>query len=100
MEGLANAVLAIFDLQKRVGKLSGLTARVDDLLKGIEHREPILQDRLKENTEAGNAPHFSTGDGVLEFERVCVYKPDGTLLVRVRLVYPPPPGSRLWYVWC
>ena len=55
MEGLANAVLAIFDLQKRIGKLSGLTARVDGLIKGIENRKPILQDRLQVRCPAGCA---------------------------------------------
>lgn len=40
----------------------------------------------QENVEAGNAPEFNTSDdGVLDFDRVCVYKPDGTLLVKVRL---------------
>ena len=45
MESLANAVLALFELQKRVGALAGLSARVGALFDGLHARAPVLQAR-------------------------------------------------------
>lgn len=40
---------------------------------------------VQSNVENGNPPEYTTTtDGVLRFDKVCVYKPDGTLLIKVR----------------
>ena len=66
----------------RVGRLGGLASRVNGLLAGLECRPPVLQEQIAAARSAGLPPAFTPGDN-LEFDRVCVYRPDGTLLIKV-----------------
>jgi len=76
----------------RVGRLGGLASRVNGLLAGLECRPPVLDEQIAAARSAGLPPVFKAGDN-LEFDRVCVYRPDGTLLIKVS---PParPTSSR------
>jgi len=80
MESLATAVLALFELQRRLGGLMGITFRVGMLLDGLKKREPVLEDEKKACIAAGNPPAFKESD-VIQFDKVSIYKPDGVLLV-------------------
>jgi ABC-type uncharacterized transport system fused permease/ATPase subunit len=88
MEGLADAVLRLFDVQKRVGALSGLTARVHTMLSVLEHPEDLNLPK-----DPSNPPVFVDSD-VLKFERVNVYRPDGVLLIK-ELNLTVEPGARI-----
>eukprot|EP00300_Choanocystis_sp_HF-7_P033350 c45677_g1_i1.p1 GENE.c45677_g1_i1~~c45677_g1_i1.p1 ORF type:complete len:644 (-),score=146.19 c45677_g1_i1:79-2010(-) len=79
LEGLANSVLAFFELQKKLGSLQGLSMRLRMLFDGLERREPILQAE-KQRYEETNPPRFVSGT-TLRFEHVSVYRPDGKLLI-------------------
>lgn len=92
MEGLSVAVLSIFELQKRVGKLAGITSRVSGLLRGIRKRAPILQEAMATHAPE-HPPKFVAGD-CLRFEHVCVFKPDGVELVH-DLNFEVLPGKRV-----
>ena len=81
LEGLANAVLSLFELQKRFGKLTGLAARVDGLFDGLTSKKPILEREIAASTAAGNPPTRIEADE-LKFEHVDVHKPDGVLLLK------------------
>jgi len=93
LEGLATAVLALFELQKRFGRLAGLSARVNGLLEGLTKKNPILVDETARCTAAGNPPVRIESD-VLKFENVDIYKPDGVLLLK-NLNIEVPPGTRV-----
>lgn len=92
MEGLSSAVLSIFDLQKRVGKLAGLTSRVDGLLAGIQKRAPILTRQI-ESHRPDRPATFVHGDKIA-FEHVCIFKPDGVELAH-DLCFEVPKGARV-----
>lgn len=97
MESLANAVLALFDLQKRVGKLAGLSARIDALFSGLKQRNPILKNEIEAAVAKGNGPTMVEAPAdapMLQFEHVDVYKPDGVLLLN-DLNIKVPPGMRV-----
>jgi len=81
MESLATAVLSLFELQRRVGRLVGITHRVGVLLSNLRQREPVLEDKIALHTEQGNAPSFDKGESI-KFDNVCIYKPDGVLLCK------------------
>lgn len=93
LEGLATAVLALFELQKRFGRLAGLSARVDGLFEGLSKRDPILINETKKCTAAGNPPVRIESD-TLKFDKVDVYKPDGVLLLK-NLCIEVPVGTRV-----
>ena len=59
MESLANAVLALFELQKRIGTLSGLSARVDALFQGLRKRSPVLTDEITIKHQAWSGSRMS-----------------------------------------
>ena len=82
MESLAQAVLSLFELQRRVGRLVGITMRVGGLLSGLKKRAPVLADEAAAMAAAGNPATFDHGASVIQFDRVSVYKPDGVLLVK------------------
>eukprot|EP00299_Pterocystis_sp_00344_P020335 c9976_g1_i2.p1 GENE.c9976_g1_i2~~c9976_g1_i2.p1 ORF type:complete len:660 (+),score=168.90 c9976_g1_i2:49-1980(+) len=92
MEGLATSVLALFELQKKVGALKGLSARLYKLFNGLQRRQPILQAQL-ELYKTSNPPRFQLGN-TLKFERVSVYRPDGCLLLH-NLNFEVKPGDRV-----
>jgi len=92
LEGLATAVLAIFELQKKIGSLRGLSARLYLLFRGLQVRKPILQAPIKENKDI-NPPKFVSGS-TLKFEKVAVYRPDGLLLLK-DLNLEVKPGDRV-----
>lgn len=94
MESLANAVLALFELQKRVGTLSGLSARVDALFQGLRERSPVLADEVARNTNAGRGPKVVADADVFKFHDVDVHKPDGVLLLK-KLNIEVQPGTRV-----
>lgn len=83
LEGLASSVLAIFELQKRVGDLSGLSRRVDHLLTqlSIKNRVPVLATEIQAAEEAGNGPRRTEGE-LLVFKGLDVFRPDGMLLLK------------------
>jgi len=76
MGGQAEAVLALFDLQKGIGQLAGLTIRVFNLIHRLEFPE-----KLNLPTEYENPPQIIES-GTLSFKDVSIFKPDGTLLVK------------------
>ncbi len=82
MEGLANAVLALFELQKRIGTLSGLSARVGALLSGLKARAPVLKSEVEHNVKTGRGPKRVGGSDVIRFSDVDIHKPDGVLLLK------------------
>jgi len=88
MQGQAEAVLRLFEVQKLAGKLGGLTYRVWSLINALENPE-----ELKLPTEPDNPPQFVESD-VLTFKNVSIYKPDGTLLVK-HLNFTVTPGMRV-----
>jgi len=88
MEGLADSVLRFFEVQKRLGKLSGITARVYKLIKRLENDE-----KLSLPLDPQNPPVWKRGSH-LSFENVSVFKPDGTLLVK-NLTFDVPDGRRI-----
>eukprot|EP00462_Mataza_sp_D1_P021847 CAMPEP_0175139568 /NCGR_PEP_ID=MMETSP0087-20121206/10977_1 /TAXON_ID=136419 /ORGANISM="Unknown Unknown, Strain D1" /LENGTH=622 /DNA_ID=CAMNT_0016422597 /DNA_START=135 /DNA_END=2003 /DNA_ORIENTATION=- len=93
LEGLATAVLALFELQKRFGRLGGLSARVEGLFEGLEKRDPILVKETQKCVEEGNPPIRHESD-TLRFEKVDIYKPDGVLLLK-HLTIEVPRGTRV-----
>ena len=108
MEGLADAVLRMFELQNQVGTLSGysvfscnlfsifvltrfflrLTSRVFNLFKTLKHPEV-----LDLPSDPNNPPKFVTSD-TLKFDKVTVYRPDGALLIK-ELSLEVKPGDRI-----
>jgi len=42
MINLAEAILSLFEVQKMIGHLSGLTSRVDNLINSLEVSSPLL----------------------------------------------------------
>jgi len=83
LEGLANAVLALFELQKRVGTLSGLSYRVESLFKSLHHPKPLLEDQIQAAKDEGNPPKriINKNSGLLRFVDVDVHEPNGRLLL-------------------
>lgn len=81
MESLSNAVLALFELQKRVGLLKGLSARVGTLFDCLKQRSPLLLEQIEASRLTNPATVVEDQD-VLEFEHVDIYKPDGVLLLK------------------
>jgi ABC-type uncharacterized transport system fused permease/ATPase subunit len=88
LEGITDAVIRLFDVQKMVGTLAGLTSRVYRLMYTLDHPE-----ELHLPYDETNPPVVQSGD-VLSFKDVSVYKPDGTLLVK-GLNFDVPPGTRV-----
>ncbi len=56
-QGLSDAVLALFELGNRIGRLAGLTERVAHLLHGLETREPVLEVRSASATNLVGCAH-------------------------------------------
>jgi ATP-binding cassette subfamily D (ALD) protein 3 len=81
MENLTNAVLALFEVQKKVGNLSGLTMRVHDLLVKLQTSEKVFDEFIALCPAPDSPPKFIESDE-LKFENVSVYRPDGTLLAK------------------
>eukprot|EP00298_Acanthocystis_sp_HF-20_P007780 c17281_g1_i1.p1 GENE.c17281_g1_i1~~c17281_g1_i1.p1 ORF type:complete len:653 (-),score=234.15 c17281_g1_i1:103-2061(-) len=92
LEGLATSVLALFELQKKVGSLTGLGDRLNNLYSGLLKRQPILQKEM-ELYKNSNPPKIVPGK-TLKFENVSVYRPDGTLLIH-NLNMEVRPGERV-----
>jgi len=88
MVNLAEAILALFEVQKMIGHLSGLTARVDNLITTLKKQEEL---HLPSDPE--NPPMFLEGDHLI-FKNVALYKPDGTTLLR-NLNFEVPDGTRV-----
>jgi len=88
MGGQAEAVLALFDLQKEIGQLAGLTVRVYNLIHRLEFPEEL---NLPEEPE--NPPLFLESN-TLTFKNVSIFKQDGTLLVK-HLNFSVPKGTRV-----
>ena len=89
----AQAVLSLFELQRRVGRLVGITMRVGDLFDGLRKRLPVLEMATQECAAAGNPPLFQSASQI-QFEAVSIYKPDGVLLVK-DLTFAIKPGQRV-----
>jgi len=49
--------------------------------QGLQERPPVLENEIKAAHDLDTPPVFKTGEN-LEFENVCVYRPDGTLLIK------------------
>ena len=49
--------------------------------QGLQERPPVLENEIKAAHDSDTPPVFKTGEN-LEFENVCVYRPDGTLLIK------------------
>lgn len=81
MEAMASAIQDLFELTNRMGRLSGLACRVSRLMCGLNSRPEELEAVIKVARKGHNPPTYKQGD-CLKFERVSVYKPDGTLLVQ------------------
>ena len=81
MEAISSSIQDLFELTNRVGKLSGLAARVNALMSGLEERAPVLEKERLFAERGTNPPRFLSGNN-LDFKDVSVYKPDGTLLVK------------------
>ena len=77
MEGLADAILRLFEVQKDLGKLSGVTARVYNLFYSMKKPEVLPLPLSREFP-----PNFEDSE-ILSFRNVTVYKPDGRILVKV-----------------
>jgi len=88
MQGQAEAVLRLFEVQKLVGKLGGLTYRVWSLINTLEN--PVSLDLPREEN---NPPAFSDSD-TLSFKNVSLYRPNGQILVR-NLNFEVAPGTRV-----
>ena len=91
----AQAVLSLFELQRRVGRLVGITMRVGDLFDGLRKRLPVLEMATQECAAAGNPPLFQSASQI-QFEAVSIYKPDGVLSYR-RRIYPVRVPSQYTY---
>eukprot|EP01065_Artemidia_motanka_P016367 TRINITY_DN2006_c3_g1_i2.p1 TRINITY_DN2006_c3_g1~~TRINITY_DN2006_c3_g1_i2.p1 ORF type:complete len:690 (+),score=279.97 TRINITY_DN2006_c3_g1_i2:81-2072(+) len=81
MEAMSTSIQDLFELTNRVGKLSGLAARVHKLMRGLQTRTPVLAAEIAEAKQGPNPPTFKEGSE-LRFEHVSVFRPDGTLLVK------------------
>eukprot|EP01128_Nolandella_sp_AFSM9_P005641 TRINITY_DN2764_c0_g1_i2.p1 TRINITY_DN2764_c0_g1~~TRINITY_DN2764_c0_g1_i2.p1 ORF type:complete len:662 (-),score=176.39 TRINITY_DN2764_c0_g1_i2:144-2129(-) len=88
MVNLAEAILALFEVSKLIGRLSGLSARVTRLITTLEETEDL---NLPSDPE--NPPLFVEGDH-LAFKNVTLYKPDGGLLLK-DLSFEVPRGTRV-----
>jgi len=88
MVNLAEAILALFEVQKMIGHLAGLTARVDNLISILE--KPEVLDLPK---DPDNPPLFVEGDHLI-FNHVTLFKPDGTVLLK-DLNFEVPLGTRV-----
>jgi len=88
MGGQAEAVLALFDLQKELGQLAGLTLRVWTLIHQLEFPEELTLPQ-----EPENPPGFIISN-TLRFHNVSIFKPDGALLVK-HLNFEVPTGTRV-----
>lgn len=88
MAGQAEAVIRLFEVQKLIGKLGGLTFRVWSLINALENPEKLELPR-----EENNPPLFLESD-TLSFKNVSIYRPDGNVLLR-NLTFSVPPGTRI-----
>jgi len=95
MENLANAVLALFEIQKKVGRLSGLTDRVYNLLTSLMMSDRVFEEltRLCPPNQPGSVQETNVGDELL-FDGVDVYRPDGALLAK-NLTFEVPHGRKV-----
>jgi len=81
MEAMATAIQDLFELTHRIGRLSGFAARVNELMRGLEKRPPVLNDAIEAAKRGPFPPVYKDGKN-LHFEHVSIFKPDGTLLVK------------------
>jgi len=88
MQGQAEAVLRLFELQKTIGKLGGLTLRVWNLIHTLKHPE-----KLDLAIEPDNPPDLLPAES-LSFKRVSIRAPTGDLLVK-HLDLSVPAGTRI-----
>jgi len=88
MQGQAEAVLRLFELQKTIGKLGGLTLRVWNLIRALKH-----PDALKLDVEPDNPPMFVPSEE-LAFKNVSIRAPTGELLMKA-LDLEVPAGTRI-----
>jgi len=88
MGGQAEAVLRLFEVQKMVGKLGGLTYRVWSLFNRLENPE-----KLDLPTDKNNPTLFVDSD-TLTFNNVSVFRPDGQVLIS-NLNFQVPQGTRI-----
>eukprot|EP00811_Abedinium_folium_P035569 NODE_8350_length_1502_cov_7.282182.p1 GENE.NODE_8350_length_1502_cov_7.282182~~NODE_8350_length_1502_cov_7.282182.p1 ORF type:complete len:472 (+),score=154.60 NODE_8350_length_1502_cov_7.282182:84-1418(+) len=93
MEAMSSSIQDLFELTNRVGRLSGLATRVKQLMHGLEHRDPVLQEQIAQARAGPYPPTFQRGMSLI-FEHVSIYKPDGTLLVK-DLNFCVKPGDRV-----
>jgi ABC-type uncharacterized transport system fused permease/ATPase subunit len=80
MEAISTSIQDLFELTNRIGRLSGFASRVSALMGGLQERPPVLQREIEVARAGQNRPTFLHGED-LKFEKVSVYRPDGTLLV-------------------
>jgi len=88
MQGQAEAVLRLFELQKTIGKLGGLTLRVWNLIHTL--KRPIKIDLAM---EPNNPPQLIPAES-LSFKHVSIRAPTGDLLIE-HLDMAVPPGTRI-----
>jgi len=81
MEAISTSIQDLFELTNRIGKLSGFAVRVNTLMHKLEFYPPVLQDEIEAANAGPNPPTFKRGDD-LTFDKVSIYKPDGTLLCK------------------
>ena len=93
LEGLADAVMRLFDVHKEISLLSGLTERVYQMLYRLEHPPPSSTPLLDAEEMAAHPPTWKHAD-YLAFDHVSVVLPDGRLLVR-NLTLQVPHGRRV-----
>mmetsp|Transcript_7314 Transcript_7314/g.17695 ORF Transcript_7314/g.17695 Transcript_7314/m.17695 type:complete len:688 (+) Transcript_7314:46-2109(+) len=80
MEAMATSIQDLFELTNRIGRLSGFASRVSNLMKGLENRPPVLEKEISAAVAKGVGAKFIQGED-LRFQKVSIYRPDGTLLV-------------------
>jgi len=93
MEAISTSIQDLFELTNRIGRLSGFSSRVWQLMCGLQMRPPVLHKEIDAASKGNNPPVFKEGED-LKFENVSVYRPDGTLLV-ANLNFEVKKGSRV-----
>lgn len=83
MENMSNAVLALFEVQKKVGRLTGLTERVHELLFKLIESDQVFKDlkQLCPTPVPSNLPEQKYSDH-FRFDKVSIYRPDGAMLAK------------------
>eukprot|EP00286_Rhodomonas_abbreviata_P022275 CAMPEP_0181295300 /NCGR_PEP_ID=MMETSP1101-20121128/4070_1 /TAXON_ID=46948 /ORGANISM="Rhodomonas abbreviata, Strain Caron Lab Isolate" /LENGTH=538 /DNA_ID=CAMNT_0023400035 /DNA_START=428 /DNA_END=2041 /DNA_ORIENTATION=+ len=93
MEAISSSIQDLFELTNRIGRLSGFSSRVWQLMQGLRERPPVLSKEMAIAKTGPTPATFKTGPD-LKFENVSVYRPDGTLLV-AELNFEVKKGSRV-----